>query len=417
MHDGVNRQGQDLYPVMPYTFYTKVTREDVAAIFAYLRTLPPVRNAIDVDQLRFPFDIRLTQLFWRELFFTAGTFAPEPAQSAEWNRGAYLVEGLGHCGACHSPRDALGGIRPNEQLTGARIDHWFALNLTSDLRAGIGGWSDDQIVAFLKSGAAKGKSTALGPMAEVVHNSLGHLTDDDLRAMAVYLKSVPAKAAPVDGGNDTAGPPPRNALLYVQNCAGCHQAKGTGIAGTFPPLAGNPVVLAPDPGRRAVRRARRCPVARRLHDDAVLRGRPERPGDRRRGQLRPRQLGQRTASAGDRGRSRGDARQRRCTDESAQAADSGTGTEFDRAGRRRLVHGGAGRCGRPGFRAELRRLSRRRSARRRRPGPGWRHVPGQMGPAHGRRPQRLRARADAALQPGLALAAAIRCHHRLHSSR
>src|SRR4051794_17064612 len=245
MHDGVNRQGQDLYPVMPYTFYTKVTREDVAAIFAYLRTLPPVRNAVNVDQLRFPFDIRLTQLFWRELFFTEGAYAVDPTRSAEWDRGAYLVEGLGHCGACHSPRDALGGIERGERLTGARVDHWFALNLTSDLRTGIGGWSEDQIVAFLKKGAAKGKATALGPMAEVVHNSLRQLTDQDLRAMAVYLKSVPAAVTPEREAAEAL--PPRDAVLYVQNCAGCHQAKGTGIAGTFPPLVGNPVVLAPDP--------------------------------------------------------------------------------------------------------------------------------------------------------------------------
>jgi mono/diheme cytochrome c family protein len=245
MHDGVGRNGQDLYPVMPYTFYTKVTREDVDAIWAWLRTVPPVHNQVDVDQLLFPFDIRLTQLFWRELYFTPGTYVADPRQSTEWNRGAYLVEGLGHCGACHSPRDALGGIEQGERLTGAKIDHWFALNLTSDLRTGLGDWSVEQVVDYLRAGAAKGKTTALGPMAEVVHNSLGKLTSEDLRAMAVYLKSVPAQATPT--APPLAGRPPGAGVLYVQNCAGCHQAKGTGVPGTFPPLAGNPVVTAPDP--------------------------------------------------------------------------------------------------------------------------------------------------------------------------
>ncbi|MET0867227.1 MAG: cytochrome c, partial [Pseudorhodoplanes sp.] len=246
MHDGVNKSGQDLYPVMPYTFFTKVTRADVDAIFAYLRTVKPVSNRVDVNQLRFPFDVRLTQMAWRELFFTEGTFVPDPAKSAQWNRGAYLVEGLGHCGACHSPRNVLGGIERGRQLTGARVDHWFALNLTSDLRRGIGRFSDKQIVAFLKKGAIKGKTTALGPMREVVHNSLSYLTDEDLTAMAVYLKSQPARGAPAPAASSFT-PNVKAAHLYLDHCAPCHQAKGIGMPGAIPPLAGNPVVLAPDP--------------------------------------------------------------------------------------------------------------------------------------------------------------------------
>jgi mono/diheme cytochrome c family protein len=247
LHDGVNKKGQDLYPVMPYTFYTKVTRADSDAIFAYLRTRTPVRNDVDVNHLNFPFDIRLTQLFWRELFFTEGTFVPDPAKSEQWNRGAYLVEGLGHCSACHSPRNVLGAIKKGEQFTGARVDHWFALNLTSNLRTGVGGWSDAALVRYLRRGAAKRESTALGPMAEVVHNSLRFLTDADILAIAIYLKSLPAKAST---GAGAAAAPDRSkqaAGLYVTHCATCHQAKGAGVTGVFPRLAGNPVVLAPDP--------------------------------------------------------------------------------------------------------------------------------------------------------------------------
>lgn len=246
MHLGVNKAGQDLYPVMPYTFFTKVTREDVDDIYAYLRTVKPVSNRIDVNRLRFPFDIRLTQMAWRELYFTEGTFAPDPKKSAQWNRGAYLVEGLGHCGACHSPRTVLGGIKRGEQLTGARVDHWFALNLTGDLRRGIGKFSDTQLVAFLKRGAVKGKTTAVGPMREVVHNSLSYLTDDDLMAIAVYLKSQPARGKPSPAVSSFK-PNDKAARLYLDHCAPCHQAKGVGMPGAIPPLAGNPVVLAPDP--------------------------------------------------------------------------------------------------------------------------------------------------------------------------
>jgi mono/diheme cytochrome c family protein len=247
MHEGVNKAGKDLYPVMPYTFYTKVTRDDVNAIYAYLRSLKPVRNAVTVDELRFPFDIRLTQLFWRELYFTPGVFQPDPAKSAAWNRGAYLVEGLGHCGACHSPRNALGAIEKDRAMTGARIDHWFALNLTGDLRRGLGRWSEAQVAAFLRKGAAKGKATALGPMHEVVHNSLRYLTDADIMAMAVYLKSLPPRGRDAPSAGIAMPLPSRAARLYLDNCGACHQAKGVGIPGAVPPLAGNPVVLAPDP--------------------------------------------------------------------------------------------------------------------------------------------------------------------------
>jgi mono/diheme cytochrome c family protein len=246
LHDGVGRRVGDLYPAMPYTFYTKVTRADSDAIHAYLRSLKPVVNAVDVNQLRWPFDMRWTMMGWRELFFDEGEFKPDPSKSADWNRGAYLVEGLGHCSACHSPRNVLGAIEKDRAFTGATIDGWFALNLTGNYRTGLGDWTIDQIVAYLKTGAAKRKSTALGDMAEVVHNSLGHLTEADLRAMATYLKAIPADTSRL-GGGARERVPPQAATLYLSHCGGCHQAKGAGLPGIFPPLAGNGVVKAPDP--------------------------------------------------------------------------------------------------------------------------------------------------------------------------
>ncbi|HUL42342.1 MAG TPA: cytochrome c [Burkholderiales bacterium] len=247
MHDGVNKHNQDMYPAMPYTFFTKVTRADCDAIYAYLRTLSPVRNEVEINHLNFPFDYRRTMGFWRELYFTAGTFEPDPTRTPSWNRGAYLVEGLGHCSACHSPRNALGGIEKNKQFTGATIDGWFALNLTSNLSTGLGDWTAADIATYLKTGSSKEKSTVLGPMAEVVQNSLRYLTDADLNAMAEYLKSLPPNSslrtgAPVPDPNRRKG-----AMLYMENCGDCHQAKGRGVPGVFPPLAGNGVIVAPDP--------------------------------------------------------------------------------------------------------------------------------------------------------------------------
>ena len=247
MHDGVNKHGLDMYPVMPYDFYTKVTREDSDAIYAYLRTVKPVRNAVDINHLRFPFDHRRTMAFWRELYFTEGKFQEDPAETTSWNRGAYLVEGLGHCSSCHSPRNALGGIEKDKAFTGATIDGWFALNLTSNLHTGLGEWTAEDIATYLKTGAYKGKSTALGPMAEVVQNSLSYLTDADLKAMAEYLKSLPPNSSLRTGAPVPDPTRRKGASLYMDHCGGCHQAKGRGIAGVFPPLAGNGVVVAPDP--------------------------------------------------------------------------------------------------------------------------------------------------------------------------
>jgi mono/diheme cytochrome c family protein len=248
VHDGVNRRGKDMYPVMPYDFYTKVTREDVDAIFAYLKTVKPASNAIDVNHLKFPFSLRTTMAFWRELYFAERTFRPAPTKSVAWNRGAYLVEGLGHCGDCHSPRNKLGAIDKSMEFNGAVVDGWFALDLTSDIATGLGSWSADDIATYLKKGEYQGKSTALGPMAEVVYNSTSYLSAADLTAMAEYLKAIPPESRLMTGRRPVLDPTEmQGAMLYMDNCSGCHQSRGRGIPGVFPTLAGNGVVLAPDP--------------------------------------------------------------------------------------------------------------------------------------------------------------------------
>lgn len=247
LHNGVNKKDQDLYPFMPYVSYTNVTREDSDKIYDYLRTVQAVSNPIEVNHLDFPFNIRASMIVWRELFFKAGFFKADPTQSTTWNRGAYLVEGLGHCSSCHSPRNLMGAVEKSKAYTGSVIDGWYALNLTSNPLTGLGKWSAEDIARYLKTGSYKDKTTALGPMEEVVHNSTSKLTDQDLLAMGTYLKSIPSNSSlsedrkKVDT-NDLVG-----AKLYIDNCSGCHQSSGRGITGVIPPIAGNPVVMAAQP--------------------------------------------------------------------------------------------------------------------------------------------------------------------------
>ena len=244
---GVNVRGHYLYPAMPFDFYTKASRDDIDAIFAYLKTVAPVRNQVEVNHLSFPFDIRASMVAWRELYFNEGPYKPDPKQSASWNRGAFLVEGFGHCSDCHSPRNLLGGIDQAKDQTGAVVDGWFAMNLTSNIATGLGSWSVADIANYLKTGVLPGKTTALGPMQQVVQNSTSYLTDADRTAMAEYLKSLPPNSSLFTGRK---GPDPTRvagAKLYIDRCSGCHQDKGVGITGVIPPLAGNPVLVAPDP--------------------------------------------------------------------------------------------------------------------------------------------------------------------------
>jgi len=248
MHDGIRKDGSRLYPAMPYPAYTKVTRNDVSAIWAYLRTLDPVRNEVQPNQLRFPFNVRRPATStWDLLNFTPGVFQPDPAKSDVWNRGAYLVEGLGHCGTCHTPKNITGGDRSNEALQGALLQDWYAPDLTEDPRTGIGRWSIEEIVRYLKTGA-NSYDIASGPMAEAVSNSTSQMTDADLLAIATYLKD----RAPRRGNAVTALPGDDSRMvagkaIYEDRCAACHSDTGAGVPTLFPRLASAPLVHATDP--------------------------------------------------------------------------------------------------------------------------------------------------------------------------
>jgi mono/diheme cytochrome c family protein len=252
MHNGRSRDGRLLYPAFPYPNYTRITREDSDAIYAYLRTLPPVKRPNASHQLRFPYNTQAALAVWRALFFRPGVYEPQPSQSAEWNRGAYLVEGLGHCAACHAPRNLLGATQDSLGLSGGLIpmQGWYAPSLTSPVEAGVAGWPQQEVVDLLRTGVSAHGST-MGPMAEVVFRSTQYLSEADLRAMAAYLQSLPQQAPPqVDPEELPRADPGVMRLggeVYVQHCAQCHGDQGEGKPGAFPALAGNRAVTLPVP--------------------------------------------------------------------------------------------------------------------------------------------------------------------------
>ncbi|HUA56005.1 MAG TPA: cytochrome c [Candidatus Sulfotelmatobacter sp.] len=248
MHEGRFPDGGLLYPVMPYASYTKVTRADSDAIFAYLRSIPAVSRSNRVNDLQFPYDNRQLILGWRTLYFNQGEYQPDATKSPEWNRGAYLVGGLGHCAMCHSPINALGGSPESKAFEGGLIpmQNWYAPSLTSNREAGLGEWSIEEIVGLLRTGVSH-RGAVYGPMAEVTFNSLQHLSDADVRAMAIYLKSLAEGSPP--GPEPTAVSPSESSLLmslgqtvYQTRCASCHGADGRGMPPDYPPLAGNPSI-------------------------------------------------------------------------------------------------------------------------------------------------------------------------------
>lgn len=254
LRKGVTPDGTHLYPVFPYTAYTKVTDEDAAALFAYLQSVPAVSSPPPENEMSFPYNQRWLMGLWKALFFDEGPYQPVAAQSSEWNRGAYLVEGLGHCSACHSPRNFLGAERSDAAMTGGtyldrvlsgEVRPWSAPNLTSAAN-GLGEWSVEDIAAYLKTGKNAHVSVS-GPMNEVILNSTQHLNDADIRAMSVYLKSVPANEGdvtpPASDEVMSAG-----SLVYDVHCGTCHLPTGAGSEDTGTALAKfSPLVQANDP--------------------------------------------------------------------------------------------------------------------------------------------------------------------------
>jgi mono/diheme cytochrome c family protein len=245
MTRGVAPDGTRLYPAFPYPYFARVTREDLRDIKAYLDTLEPVRTRPIPNELPWPLGIRFLMRGWNLLFLDEGVFRPDPEKSAEWNRGAYLVEGLGHCGACHTPKNMLGADKGDRQLQGGIIQDWFAANLSGDLRSGLGSWTADDIVQFLKTGRNR-HSAAYGPMAEVITNSTSKLTDADLAAIATYLKEQPTPEAeePVEPAEAMMS---AGEAIFADQCSACHQAGGGGVPTMFAPLKGSAIAQSREP--------------------------------------------------------------------------------------------------------------------------------------------------------------------------
>jgi mono/diheme cytochrome c family protein len=243
---GLRRDGSRLYPAMPYTAYTKMSRDDVLAIRAYLNTVTPVRNAVVANALPFPFNIRTSMRVWNALYFNQGDYKPDTQKSAEWNRGAFLVDGPGHCGACHTPKTFLGGDKADQYLRGGFLQGWSAPDITGDARVGVGAWSAEELLVYLKSGHNR-VSAATGPMAEVVSLSTEHMTDPDLKAIATYLKSLSGRqdrpqTLPKENPAMVAG-----AAIYRDQCSACHGIDGKGVAELFPSIADSSMVKSDDP--------------------------------------------------------------------------------------------------------------------------------------------------------------------------
>jgi mono/diheme cytochrome c family protein len=190
LQKGVGKGGKHLYPSMPYTSYTGLSRDDALAIKAYLFSLPPVRQANRPNSLAFPFNIRWSMTFWNLVFLKDKRFTPDPALSAQENRGAYLATALGHCGECHTPRNIGFAMKAHHALAGAELQGWRAWNLTADKTYGVGDWSDAQLNSYLSIGRADGRGAAAGPMGEAIENSLQYLTPEDTAALVAYLRST-----------------------------------------------------------------------------------------------------------------------------------------------------------------------------------------------------------------------------------
>ncbi|MGH8205804.1 MAG: c-type cytochrome, partial [Steroidobacteraceae bacterium] len=235
--------GARLYPAMPYIYYTRLSDADVRAIHAYLQTLAPVRHAVSVDRLPFPFNIRFAMRIWDALYFRARRWRPDPSHSALWNRGAYLVEGPGHCEACHTPKNILAADKSGRALRGYATQGWFAPDITDDAQRGLADWTVADIAEYLGSGHNR-FAAASGPMAEEVADSSSQMRPADLTAIATYLKTRA-------GGGERATPLRRDdpmmvagAAIYQDLCSACHRGDGRGVAFLIPNLAASNAVAS-----------------------------------------------------------------------------------------------------------------------------------------------------------------------------
>ena len=257
MHEGVSRDGSHLFPVFSYDHFTKLSDEDVRALYAYFMTRAPVHAPARPNGIPFPFNIRYLQAGWKLLFFRPGRFEPDGEKSAEWNRGAYLARGLSHCGACHTPRNLLGAEKPGDAYGGAVIDNWVAPPLTAANPAPAP-WTREELYDYLRTGTSKLHGTAAGPMFPVVQG-LGALPDSDIRAIATYFADIdkaadrlPSVSAAVsqamsDASAKTGEQFDPDTRLYTAACASCHYNAGSAPLAARPDLALNSAVHLPDP--------------------------------------------------------------------------------------------------------------------------------------------------------------------------
>ncbi|MBD1551099.1 c-type cytochrome [Pseudomonas typographi] len=243
---GKRQDGALLYPAMPYNAYVKMNDADLHDLWAYIRSLKPVAQAPTPNTLGFPYNIRLAMLGWNLLYFKNAPYVAEPGQPAQWNRGRYLVDGAGHCGACHTPKDALGGDT-SAYLQGAELLGGYAPEITGNPHVGVGSWSIEQVAQYLKVGSNH-MAVAAGAMGEAVEHSTQYLNGPDLAAIAVYLESLPgsgAQAPAAISANDPAML--RGAHIYETQCMACHNVQGQGIDGMVTGFADNPGIRALSP--------------------------------------------------------------------------------------------------------------------------------------------------------------------------
>ncbi|WAT04758.1 cytochrome c [Rouxiella badensis] len=246
VRNGKGIHGENLYPAMPYNVYAKVSDQDLKDLKAYLDSVPAVHYDGPKTNLPFPYNIRLMMFGWNLLFLDTAPFKADPKQSDEWNRGAYLVEGLGHCTSCHTPKNLLGADDFGVHLQGNQLEGWLAPEITGNKRQGVGAWSNEELVDYLKTGA-NDKTVAANSMAEAVHNSLQHMNKQDLTAMAVYLKSLPGSKDETQTLVNSQDVMARGKDIYLSNCAACHQSNGEGVRSMVPALKGNNALQASEP--------------------------------------------------------------------------------------------------------------------------------------------------------------------------